>query len=199
MRTILKMLWNGEWVQGDDILAAVKQAYYDRRIRQLRDEHGWDIETTFVANKAGKKRPAYRLVSHFQGTGIKRPHIPAHERAHVLERDHYTCQIGGEDLRGGKNNPQIDHKIPLIRGGDSTVENYQSICSNCNVIKRGTCRSCTLESCENCYLAFPEKGNNNLLVNLTAKESEHLSQIAGKLGLTRIEALRKIVRDYRGY
>ena len=62
--TILQMLWDGEWVLGDDILVAVKQSYYDRRIRELRDEDGWDIETGWLENAEGKRRPAYRLNSH---------------------------------------------------------------------------------------------------------------------------------------
>jgi hypothetical protein len=46
--TILKMLWDGQTVLGDDILRTVNQSYYDRRIRELRDEDGWDIETTWL-------------------------------------------------------------------------------------------------------------------------------------------------------
>lgn len=192
---ILKILWAGEWVLGDDILSTVKQAYYDRRVRELRDEDGWDIEVSFVPNREGKNRPAYRLKSHMRGKGIKRPHITAQERKSVLEKDGYKCRICGVELNEGRNNPQIDHKIPLIRDGASEVGNYQSVCSNCNVIKRGICRLCTLPSCDNCYLAYPEKGANNLLLNLTEEESKYLSKLAERLGITRIEAIRKIIRD----
>ncbi len=51
---ILKMLWGGEWILGDDILKVVRQSYYDRRIRELRDEDGWDIETGWLTNTKGK-------------------------------------------------------------------------------------------------------------------------------------------------
>ena len=136
---ILKMLWEGEWVLGDDIHDAVKQAYYDRRIRELRDEDGWDIETGWLKNRESIRRPAYRLINHMRGKGIKRPHISSEDKNLVLGRDNYRCQICGTDLRGGNNNPQIDHKIPLIRDGESGIANYQAICSNCNVIKRGVC------------------------------------------------------------
>ena len=134
---ILKMLWEGEWVLGDDIHDAVKQAYYDCRIRELRDEDGWDIETGWLKNRESIRRPAYRLISHMRGKGIKRPHISSEDKNLVLGRDNYRCQICGTDLRGGNNNPQIDHKIPLIRDRESGIANYQAICSNCNVIKRG--------------------------------------------------------------
>jgi len=193
--TILKMLWNGEWVLGDDILKKVKQSYYDRRIRELRDEDGWDIETGWLENEEGKKRSAYRLGSHYRGKGIKRPNIPSNDKRFVLERDNHICQLCGADLRGGANNPQIDHKVPLLRDGPSENSNYQAICSNCNVIKRGICKKCTLPTCDNCYLAYPEKGANNLLINLTDEESEYLTRVAATLGLTRIATLRKIVAD----
>jgi len=193
--TILKILWSGEWILGDDILAAVKQAYYDRRIRELRDEDGWDIEAGWLKNRAGISRPAYCLKSHTRGKGIQRPHIASVDKQFVLTRDNFKCQICGKDLRGGKNNPQIDHKVPLIRDGRSEIENYQAICSNCNVIKRGVCRSCNLATCDKCYLAYPEQGAKNLLINLTDQESKHLSKIAKVLDMSRIDALRKIVRD----
>lgn len=193
--TILKLLWSGEWILGDDILAAVGQAYYDRRIRELRDEDGWEIETGWLKNKKGISRPAYRLTSHVRGKGIKRAHVTNEDRKFVLTRDGYKCQICGTDLRGGRNNPQIDHKIPLIRDGKSEISNYQAICSNCNVIKRGVCLMCSLPSCDKCYLAYPEKGSKNLLINLTDQESKHLTKIAEALDVSRIKALRKIVKD----
>jgi len=192
---ILKMLWDGEWVLGDDVLEAVGQSYYDRRIRELRDEDGWDIESGWRENKEGVKRPAYRLRSHYRGQGIKRISISAAEKRLILEGDQYTCQVCEADQTDGQNNPQIDHKVPLLRGGPNLIANYQAICSNCNVIKRGICKKCGLPKCDNCYLAFPEKGANNILINLTQAESRHLTRVAEALRVTRIQALRKVVKD----
>lgn len=196
--TILKMLWEGKLILGDDILATVKQAYYDRRIRELRDEDGWEIETTWAKNIEGKLRPAYRLKSHIRGKGFPRAHISKQDRVYILERDQHTCQLDGADLSEGRNNPQIDHKVPLIRDGKNERSNYQAICSNCNILKRGMCRMCSLSSCNNCYLAYPEKGSNNLFINLTEQESIHLSKVAQALDISRIEALKKIVRANLG-
>ncbi len=193
--TILEMLWDGDWILGDDILARVKQAYYDRRIRELRDEDGWDIETGWLANQEGRKRPAYRLNSHKRSGGISRPGITPEDRAFVLKSDRYKCQLCGADLRGGKNNPQVDHKIPLIRGGASERSNYQAICSNCNVVKRGICKNCTLPTCNDCFLAFPAKGTNNLLVTLTKEESARLERLAEKRGVSKVELLRRMIRE----
>jgi len=54
---------------------------------------------------------------------------------------------------------------------------------------------CNLASCDRCYLAYPEKGARNLLVNLTEQESRHLSKIAELLDVSRIEALRRVVKE----
>ena len=48
--TILKLLWSLEWVEGKTIFDHVKQTYYDRRIRELR-ESGWQIETHSSGSK----------------------------------------------------------------------------------------------------------------------------------------------------
>ena len=113
----------------------------------------------------------------------------------MLEHDGYSCQLCGVTLSDGMNNPQIDHKVPLIRKGANDRSNYQAVCSNCNVIKRGICKKCTLPSCDNCYLAYPEKGASNMLVNLTDVESEYLSALAQAWNVSRIVALRKVIND----
>lgn len=197
-RIILQMLWDGATVLGDDILATVKQAYYDRRIRELRDEDGWDIETTSLKNREGRTRPAYRLKSHVRGTGYKRPNISQEDRKFILKRDNFSCQICGISLKDGRNNPQIDHKVPLIRGGPSERGNYQAICSNDNLIKRSICRICTLPNCDNCYLAYPQKGANNIILKLSELENEQLTAVAEELGVTKIEALHHIIQTRLG-
>lgn len=194
---ILELLWDGDWVLGDTILDVTQQSYYDRRIRELRDEDGWDIETGWLENEEGKKRPAYHLRSHQRAGGIKRPSISAQERKLILTRSNFVCQICGIDLHDGVNNPQIDHKVPLLRNGLSHTDNYQAICANCNVVKRGICKKCTLASCDNCYLAYPEKGANNLLINLSEVENTSLSSLAQQLHKTRVETLKWLIEHFQ--
>lgn len=54
-------------------------------------------------------------------------------REHIKERDHYTCQICGASI---KNEPnlllEIDHIIPVSKGGLTTEENLQTLCWRCN-------------------------------------------------------------------
>ena len=111
--TILRLLWNMEWVDRTIIFEAVQQTYYDRRIRELR-ESGWRIETHSSKTK-------YRLISREKLAGNKRTYPSQKQRRIVSERDNHTCQI----CNASDENLQFDHKVPHERGGRTEVENLQ--------------------------------------------------------------------------
>lgn len=50
----------------------------------------------------------------------------------VLKRDHFTCQYCGKT--GGKL--EVDHKLPVSRGGTSLIDNLVTACRHCNRQKR---------------------------------------------------------------
>ncbi len=57
-------------------------------------------------------------------------HISADLRRAVFERDNYTCQYcgcSGDDVR-----LEIDHIIPVSRGGVSDIRNLVTACEACN-------------------------------------------------------------------
>ena len=60
---------------------------------------------------------------------------------YILKRDKWTCYICGsatpKRLRGTKepNAPEVDHVIPLARGGTHTEANVRCICRECNIRK----------------------------------------------------------------
>ena len=59
----------------------------------------------------------------------------------VLARDNWTCQLCGiptpRTLRGTThdNAPELDHIIPISKGGEHTPENTQCACRRCNLAK----------------------------------------------------------------
>jgi 5-methylcytosine-specific restriction endonuclease McrA len=61
----------------------------------------------------------------------------------ILERDGWWCQRCGretpKELRATNDQraPQVDHVIPLSRGGAHTPENSQCLCRACNLEKAG--------------------------------------------------------------
>ncbi len=53
-------------------------------------------------------------------------------RKRIFERDDYTCKYCG--VKGGRL--ELDHIIPVSRGGDSSEENLTTACFSCNRSKR---------------------------------------------------------------
>ncbi len=51
---------------------------------------------------------------------------------------------------------EIDHRIPVDRGGDSTTDNCQALCHYCNKCKRQMCFVCHETCSSNCALVSPE-------------------------------------------
>lgn len=57
-------------------------------------------------------------------------------REYIKKRDNHTCQICGLSTRDEKNLLlEIDHIIPISKGGLSTEENLQTLCWKCNRTK----------------------------------------------------------------
>ena len=127
----------GRVLQGDELRAASGGASeWARRVRELRDEEGYQILTH--RDRADLKPGEYLLP-----TDVRRPVFPRdiskETRAFVLERNGYTCQMCG--LAAGDRDPfnasrkvrlTMGHIIDKSLGGDDTPGNLRAVCSNCN-------------------------------------------------------------------
>jgi hypothetical protein len=158
-RKILERLRSGEWVTTNELLNLTGQKYLDRRIRELRDEEGWRI----VHERRGREH-GYRLISLEKAKGRKRHYLSSKKKENIFLRDDFTCQICGRHL--SFETAQVDHKIPLIRDGDLSESNLQTLCVECNVYKRGQCHKCTVSSCKNCILSDPSLSESHIVLQL---------------------------------
>lgn len=52
-------------------------------------------------------------------------------RKQIMERDHYTCQICGKYMPD-EVGLQIDHIVPVAKGGKTVPSNLRVLCSRCN-------------------------------------------------------------------
>lgn len=187
-KLILQELWGGDedpfprpWVSSSSLLELTKQKYFDRRIRELRDEYGCDIET---GNNDGDH--SYRLLSAELKSANPRNYLTQTEKDTLFRRHNHTCQICGRRLAAGVRGLQADHKRPLIRGGSHSADNWQPICNECNVGKRGACEGC-LDDCSNCPWAYPEVVGRVVLVRLPPELLSRVNAVCGN-NQSRVEA-----------
>ena len=165
-RQILELLWTSgdsfprKWVLSPEILRATGQKYFDRRIREVRDELGCQIETGSHSGEA-----AYRLVTYELGIANPRYYLSASQKRTLFEREGNECQVCGRRVDPGARGLQADHRIPLTRGGSHDSDNWQSLCNQCNVAKRRACEGCK-DECVRCSWAFPDKSGSLALVRL---------------------------------
>ena len=187
---ILKILSKGDWISSTSLLKATKQKYFDRRIRELRDELGYDIET---GTKNGK--PHYRLRSKRRLPQKLRTYLGATQKKELIKSLPPHCSLCGKTF-DSKRKSVFDHRIPLLRGGIGTKENFQLVCQECNNQKRTQCKGCDLE-CKVCFFAFPEKYPRAILIQLSNEEVEQLSKKAALASLSLTEFCLQIIKNIK--
>ena len=107
-----------------------------RRVRELRDEQGYNILTN--KDRAGLKPGEYMLLTAKRRPILDRA-ISKEVRARVLERNGFTCQACGV----GPDDPDpfhpdrtirltIGHIVDFSKGGKSVLGNLRAECTNCN-------------------------------------------------------------------
>ena len=62
---------------------------------------------------------------------VERGKVTNRMRFSIYQRDHYRCQKCGRRT----NDLEVDHIIPISKGGKSTYDNLQTLCHRCNVRK----------------------------------------------------------------
>jgi 5-methylcytosine-specific restriction enzyme A len=67
----------------------------------------------------------YEPIRFFQRTSISED-----LRQEVFKRDNYECQIKSEGCQGKAT--EVDHIVPVSKGGLNNLENLQASCSSCN-------------------------------------------------------------------
>ena len=65
--------------------------------------------------------------------------IPDKLRYQVLKRDNFKCcACGASPAKDPSVELHIDHILPFSKGGETTLENLQTLCSKCNLGKSNT-------------------------------------------------------------
>jgi 5-methylcytosine-specific restriction endonuclease McrA len=186
---ILKTLWDAgeafpkEWVRSSDLLSKTGQKYFDRRVRELRDQIGCDIVTEHHGGEH-----CYRLMSANLNNCNPRLYLSQSQKNALFSAANHTCCICGRQVAPGVRGLQADHKIPLSRSGGHDLSNWQAVCNECNVGKRRACEGCKLE-CSSCPWAFPEIVGSTVLVRLP----QDLIALLANRGITDQKAIENFV------
>lgn len=127
----------GKILSSDELREASGNASeWARRIRELRDEEGFQILTH--NDRSELKSGQYLLLDPKPIPAFARG-ISKETRAYVLDRNGFTCQMCG--AVAGEPHPfdpsrktrlQIGHIVDKSMGGGDTAENLKAVCSVCN-------------------------------------------------------------------
>ncbi|MFZ4700843.1 MAG: HNH endonuclease [Candidatus Methylumidiphilus sp.] len=109
-----------------------------RRVRELRDQEGWKIETH---NDTTELKPGQYILRENPAdnpTLLFKTGISAKLRAEILDRNGFTCQMCG--LTPGDIDPETNRKVRLhighikdkSLGGVEELSNLRALCSTCN-------------------------------------------------------------------
>ena len=112
------------------------RAEWGRRLRELRDEEGYQILSH--KDRSDLKPGQYLIETDKRRPAFKRG-ISKETMAYVLERNGYTCQMCGiaaSDIdpfnEARKIRLVMGHIIDKSKGGEDTPGNLRAVCSNCN-------------------------------------------------------------------
>ena len=97
-----------------------------------------------------------------------REQISSAEKQQVLKRQNGRCNFCGSLLKEStairphtfakdRVSMEFDHRIPVDRGGESNIDNYQALCHYCNKCKRQMCFVCHEDCNTTCALVTPEE------------------------------------------
>ena len=94
----------------------------------------------YIHNKIIRKR--YKTTAQYKKIHrIHKAHAERIDPIQIFNRDKWICQICGlktlPSLRGKHldRSPELDHIVPLSRGGNHTYGNVQCACRKCNISK----------------------------------------------------------------
>ncbi len=127
----------GQIINGQkELYPLVVQTEWGRRVRELRDEYGYQILTH--RDRRSLKQGEY-LLETLDRLPAERRNISKETRAFVLDRDGYTCQRCGraagdsDELHPGRKvQLTMGHIVPQSQGGSDEPNNLRAECLDCN-------------------------------------------------------------------
>ncbi len=126
----------GRVLDSETLRRVADSSEWARRVRELRNEEGYDILTH--KDRSDLKPGRYLLVTNERRKNAFERGISKETRAFVIDRDGNTCQMCG--VAAGEIHPfdvrparmQLGHVIDKTKGGTDQADNLRLLCSVCN-------------------------------------------------------------------
>ncbi len=163
-------------VLGDKLATGIILDYYgdaNKPYSELWNEEGF----TFIDNLKGRKRglsQVYTLKKSdhhrlFEVVKKARRKSPSKaDKVSIRKRQGSKCNFCGSAIypkrliflkmfAKDRRREVFDHRHPVEKGGDSSIDNFQALCFYCNKCKWQICNICDLNNCDpSCVLRNPE-------------------------------------------
>ena len=127
----LKKVWDslGRQPRYSDMFASF--SLYSPNIYGNRFGKWYDVLKAFIEfQKTGK----CKLITNkkFVGNKNKRKAVSKSMRYDILKRDNFKCRCGASPATNPLIKLHVDHIIPRAKGGKTSPDNLQTLCSDCN-------------------------------------------------------------------
>lgn len=125
----------GELLNSETLRQVAGSSEWARRIRELRNEEGYDIQTH---KDRSDLKPGQYILAGLERKDVSERAISKETRAYVIDRDGNTCRMCG--VSAGETHPfdgrpahmQLGHVIDITKGGSDEADNLRLLCSVCN-------------------------------------------------------------------
>lgn len=104
-----------------------------KEVIDFKNSLGGSLES-YGGNEEKTKNQIKRWINHIQSITPKRNPIPPAFRHEVLKAANYKCQECG--IPKEQRPLEIDHIVPIARGGSDELSNLQALCVVCNRAKQ---------------------------------------------------------------
>lgn len=170
-RTVIMHILKHGYVTTGDLLSVYGYNHPPRAIRDVKDL-GIPVRATYIKNARGRRISKYEIGDWISdgARGERRP-FPRDFKRQIS--DNPVCVFCSLSISWRML--QIDHRIPVIVGGDNVeriAANFMLACPSCNRAKSWSCESCEnskardAEACKTCYWASPLEYTHVALSNM---------------------------------
>ena len=112
------------------VISNISSGSYIRKFGQ------WSNALKQFVTYIDENKTGYALENSIKAVHKTRRDINLRMRFIVMKRDHFKCCVcGASPAKDPSVVLHIDHIIPWVKGGETTIENLQTLCSKCNLGK----------------------------------------------------------------